>query len=195
MRGVFDQSKKIYIHANTRDQIIESVQLFKSNNINNLVLVGAGDAYYAIDFIKENNLPVLLENLHRTPSRSHEDIDLPYKLPFLLKEQGILVGLTLSESLHGSRNLPFIAGTAAGYGLGKEEALKMITSNTAKILGVDKITGTLEVGKDANIVISSGDLLDMMTSNVERAFITGREINLKSKQQILYDRFKKKYSN
>ena len=68
----------------------------------------------------------------------------------------------------------------------------MITSNTAKILGVDKITGTLEVGKDANIVISSGDLLDMMTSNVERAFITGREINLKSKQQILYDRFKKK---
>ena len=146
-------------------------------------------------FIKENNLPVLLENLHRTPSRSHEDIDLPYKLPFLLKEQGILVGLTLSESLHGSRNLPFIAGTAAGYGLGKEEALKMITSNTAKILGIDKITGTLEVGKDANIVISSGDLLDMMTSNVERAFITGREINLKSKQQILYDRFKRKYSN
>ena len=54
--------------------------------------------------------------------------------------------------------------------------------------------GTLEVGKDANIVISSGDLLDMMTSNVERAFITGREINLKSKQQILYDRFKRKYS-
>ena len=195
MRGVYNQSKKIYIHANTRDQIIESVQLFKSNSINNLVLVGAGDAYYVIDFIKENNLPVLLENLHRTPSRSHEDIDLPYKLPFLLKEQGILVGLTLSESLHGSRNLPFIAGTAAGYGLGKEEALKMITSNPAKILGIDKITGTLEVGKDANIVISSGDLLDMMTSNVERAFITGREINLKSKQQILYDRFKRKYSN
>ena len=194
MEGVYDKTKKVYIHANSRDQIIESVQLFKNNGIDNLVLVGVRDAFYAIDFIKEHNLPVLLENLHRTPSRRHEDVDLPYKLPNILKERGILVGLTLSESLHGSRNLPFIAGTAAEYGLGKEEALKMITSNTAKILGIENRTGTLEVGKDANIIVSSGDLLDMMTSNIEFAFITGRMLNLEGKQQILYDRFKRKYS-
>jgi imidazolonepropionase-like amidohydrolase len=122
-------------------------------------------------------------------------VDLPYKLPNILHKEGILVGLTASGSLHGSRNLPFLAGTAAGYGLGKNVALKMITLNNAKILGIDDITGSLEVGKDANIVVSSGDILDMMTSKISSAYITGREINLDSKQQILYDRFKRKYSN
>ena len=194
MIDVFSGKKKVYIHANTREQIIESVQAFKRHGINNLVIVGANDAYYAIDFLKENNLPVLLNNLHRVPSRNHEDVDLPYKLPYLLHKEGILVGLTASGSLHSQRNLPFLAGTAAGYGLSKSDALKMITYNNAKILGVDNITGSLEVGKDANIIVSEGDILDMRSSKVEMAFIKGKKINLNGKQQILYDRFKRKYS-
>ena len=194
MIDVFSGKKKIYIHANTREQIIESVQAFKRHGINNLVIVGANDAYYAIDFLKENNLPVLLNNLHRVPSRNHEDVDLPYKLPYLLHKEGILVGLTASGSLHSQRNLPFLAGTAAGYGLSKSDALKMITYNNAKILGIDNITGSLEVGKDANIIVSEGDILDMRSSKIEMAFIKGKRINLNGKQQILYDRFKRKYS-
>ena len=194
MVDVFNGKKKIYLHVGSREQIIESVQMFQKHGINNLVLVGANDALYAIDFILENDLPVLLNNLHRVPSRNHEDIDLPYKLPYLLQKEGVLVGLTASGSLHSQRNLPFLAGTAAGYGLGKEEALKLITSNNAKILGIDNVTGTIKVGKDANIIISKGDILDMKSSVIEYAFITGREINLDGKQQILYDRFKRKYS-
>ena len=194
MIDVFSGKKKVYIHANSREQIIESVQTFKRHGINDLVIVGANDAYYTIDFIKENNLPILLNNIHRTPSRNHEDIDLPYKLPYLLYKEGILVGLTASGSLHSQRNLPFLAGTSVAYGVPKEEALKMISYNTAKILGIDDLTGSLVVGKDANIVVSKGDILDMRTSQVVHAFITGREINLNGKQQILYDRFKRKYS-
>ena len=195
MVDVFNGKKKIYLHVGSREQIIESVQMFQKHGINNLVLVGANDALYAIDFILENDLPVLLNNLHRVPSRNHEDIDLPYKLPYLLQKEGVLVGLTASGSLHSQRNLPFLAGTAAGYGLGKEEALKLITSNNAKILGIDNVTGTIKVGKDANIIISKGDILDMKSSVIEYAFITGRKVNLDGKQQILYDRFKRKYSN
>ena len=194
MVDVFNGKKKIYLHVGSREQIIESVQMFQKHGINNLVLVGANDALYAIDFILENDLPVLLNNLHRVPSRNHEDIDLPYKLPYLLQKEGVLVGLTASGSLHSQRNLPFLAGTAAGYGLGKEEALKLITSNNAKILGIDNLTGTIMVGKDANIIISKGDILDMKSSVIEYAFITGRKVNLDGKQQILYDRFKRKYS-
>ena len=194
MVDVFNGKKKIYLHVGSREQIIESVQMFKKHGINDLVLVGANDALYAIDFILENDLPVLLNNLHRVPSRNHEDVDLPYKLPYLLQKEGVLVGLTASGSLHSQRNLPFLAGTAAGYGLGKEEALKLITSNNAKILGIDNITGTIKVGKDANIIISKGDILDMKSSVIEYAFITGRMVNLDGKQQILYDRFKRKYS-
>ena len=194
MVDVFNGKKKIYLHVGSREQIIESVQMFQKHGINNLVLVGANDALYAIDFILENDLPVLLNNLHRVPSRNHEDIDLPYKLPYLLQKEGVLVGLTASGSLHSQRNLPFLAGTAAGYGLGKEEALKLITSNNAKILGIDNVTGTIKVGKDANIIISKGDILDMKSSVIEYVFITGRKVNLDGKQQILYDRFKRKYS-
>lgn len=194
MVDVFNGKKKIYLHVGSREQIIESVQMFQKHGINDLVLVGANDALYAIDFILENDLPVLLNNLHRVPSRNHEDVDLPYKLPYLLQKEGVLVGLTASGSLHSQRNLPFLAGTAAGYGLGKEEALKLITSNNAKILGIDNITGTIMVGKDANIIISKGDILDMKSSVIEYAFITGRKVNLDGKQQILYDRFKRKYS-
>ena len=70
MIDVFNGKKKIYLHVGSREQIIESVQLFKKHGIKDLVLVGANDALYAIDFIKENNLPVLLNNLHRVPSRT-----------------------------------------------------------------------------------------------------------------------------
>ncbi len=194
MVDVFNGKKKIYLHVGSREQIIESVQMFQKHGINDLVLVGANDALYAIDFILENDLPVLLNNLHRVPSRNHEDVDLPYKLPYLLQKEGVLVGLTASGSLHSQRNLPFLAGTAAGYGLGKEEALKLITSNNAKILGIDNVTGTIKEGKDANIIISKGDILDMKSSVIEYAFITGRKLNLDGKQQVLYDRFKRKYS-
>ena len=194
MVDVYNGKKKIYLHVGSREQIIESVQMFQKHGINDLVLVGANDALYAIDFILENDLPVLLNNLHRVPSRNHEDVDLPYKLPYLLQKEGVLVGLTASGSLHSQRNLPFLAGTAAGYGLSKEEALKLITSNNAKILGIDNLTGTIMVGKDANIIISKGDILDMKSSMIEYAFITGRKVNLDGKQQILYDRFKRKYS-
>ena len=117
----------------------------------------------------------------------------------------LLFGLHIQATLHHflqsinfcqefQRNLPFLAGTAAGYGLSKEEALKLITYNNAKILGIDNVTGTIMVGKDANIIISKGDILDMKSSVIEYAFITGRKVNLDGKQQILYDRFKRKYS-
>ena len=94
----------------------------------------------------------------------------------------------------GSRNLPFLAGTTVAYGLSTEQALQLITQNAAKILGIDNRTGTLEVGKDANIIVSEGDILDMRSSKIEMAFIKGKRINLNGKQQILYDRFKRKYS-
>ena len=82
----------------------------------------------------------------------------------------------------------------AAYGLTKEEALSTLTLNAAKILGIDQLTGTLVAGKDANIVISEGDLLDMKTSKVSKAFIQGREINLDNKQSQLFEKYKAKYS-
>ncbi|MFZ1313642.1 MAG: amidohydrolase family protein, partial [Chitinophagaceae bacterium] len=91
------------------------------------------------------------------------------------------------------RNLPFNAGTAAAYGLSKEEALAAISLNAAKIMGVADKTGSIEVGKDANIVVSEGDLLDMRTSNVTDAFIQGRKIDLTDKHKLLNEKYEQKY--
>ena len=118
---------------------------------------------------------------------------LPFKLAAMFKNEGILVGLTYSSQAYG--NLPFAAGQTVAYGLTKEEALQTVTLNTAKILGIDDKTGSLEVGKDANIVVSTGDILDMATNNVELAFITGRNISLDNKHKQLYRRFQAKYDN
>jgi len=190
--GLFSGDKKLYIHSDIAKEIVESLQTAKSFGVKGLVLVGANEAYYVKDYLKDNNIPVIV-GLHRTPSRPEEDYDMPYKLPYLLHREGILTGITSRQSLMNARNLPFIAGTAAAYGLDKEAALSMITLNNARILSIDDTTGSLEVGKDANIAVSDGDILDMKSSQIALVYIMGKTIELEGKQQMLYQRFKEKY--
>ena len=132
--------------------------------------------------------------MHSLPITQDDDVDQPYKTPFLLQQAGVLFAIGDVDANSRGRNLLFNAGTAVTYGLTKEQALQAITSNAAKILGIDDKTGTLEKGKDANIVVSTGDILDMKTSNVIHAFIQGREVSLDNKQTQLYERYQYKYS-
>lgn len=193
MTGLFDGSKKLYVHANYGKEIIEAINFTKKYGVKDVVLVGGGDALVVADFLKSNNIPVIYSGVHALPSRAGEDVDMPYKMPYLLQQAGLLVALDYDLSIHGIRNLPFIAGTTAAYGLDKEQALSAVTLNTAKILGIDKQTGSVEAGKDANLVVSTGDLLDMRTNNVTLAYIQGRKISLDNKQKYLYDKFENKY--
>ncbi|PSR55405.1 amidohydrolase [Adhaeribacter arboris] len=193
LKGLFDGSKRLYIHADGAKEIVEGIRFAKRNGVKKIVLVGGYDSWKITDFLREQNVPVIISGIHALPSRTVDDVDLPYKLPYLLQQAGILFGLQYDGALHGHRNLPFIAGTAVAYGLTKEQALAAVTANTAKILGVDQLTGTIEVGKDANLVVSSGDLLDMRTNEVTLAYIQGRKINLTDKQKTLYQKFKEKY--
>ncbi|HCX20962.1 MAG: amidohydrolase [Flammeovirgaceae bacterium] len=197
MMPVVTGESQLFIHADQAKEIMESIQTLSEAGIPNLVLTGAADAWYVKDFLKANNIPVLLTNVHRVPGRNSEDYDLPYKLPALLHKEGILVGLTYEDGMLASaRNLPFFAGTTAVYGdLDKEEALKLVTSNTAKILKIDDMTGTLEQGKDANIVISAGDILDMRSNIIITSYIQGREVELHAMQQRLYEKYKEKYES
>jgi imidazolonepropionase-like amidohydrolase len=130
--------------------------------------------------------------VHSLPSREDDDVDLPYKLPYLLKQGGVVYAISIDGSWN-IRNLGFMCGTSAAYGLTKEEALMSITSSPAKILGIDATAGTLEKGKDATLFISTGDALDMKTQNVVSAFIRGKEINLDNIQKQLYAKYKEKY--
>lgn len=195
MRGVFDGSKTLYVYADFARDIIDAVTFCKGWGIPKMVIVGGKDAWRVTDILRENNIPVVLFRVHDLPYRKDEDVDISYKVPYLLHEAGVLFCLSYDGGMEatGVRNLAFIAGTAAAYGLTKEAALMAITSNPAKILGIEKSVGTLEVGKDANIIVSSGDALDMRTNNIEYAFIKGKNIDLNNKQKELYKLYSEKY--
>ena len=137
---------------------------------------------------------MLVNFTHSLPNFDDDDYDLPYKLPKLLVDAGLLVGLqNANASNFQTRNLPFYAGQVVGQGLAKEEALKLITGNTAKILGIDDAYGTLEVGKSATFFISEGDALDMRGNQLSHAFIDGRELSLETHQTELWKRYMGKY--
>jgi imidazolonepropionase-like amidohydrolase len=194
LKGLFDGTKTLFISANEPKGIIAAISFGKRYGVRKMVLVGADETSWAVkDFLKENNIPVLLSDPLSLPKYDYSDTRFPFKLAAMFKKEGILVGLTYSKQAYG--NLPFAAGETVAYGLTKEEALQTITLNSAKILGIDDKTGSLEVGKDANIVVSTGDILDMSANNIEYAFITGRKLNLDDKHKQLYRRFKAKYDN
>lgn len=197
LKGLFDGSKKLFVRADSEKEIIDAITFAKEMGINETVLVGGYDAHKITEFLKQHNIAVLIDRTQNTPNFDDDDYDLPYKMPHLLNEAGVLVGMTPVGRMErmSTRNLPFFAGQAVGYGLSKEDALKIITSNIAKILGIDADYGTLEVGKSATLFISEGDALDMRTNKLTHAFIDGREISLETHQTRLYQRYSEKYSS
>ena len=194
LKGLFDGTRTLFVSAPEAKGIIESILFAKRYGVRKIVLVDADEkAWNVKDFLRENQIPVLLGDPISLPEYDYSDTKEPFRLAAMFEKEGIMVGLCYSSQAYG--NLPFAAGETAAYGLTKEEALQTVTLNTAKILGIDDLTGSLEQGKDANIVVSTGDLLDMRTSNVELAFITGRQISLDNKHKQLFRRFEEKYEN
>lgn len=195
-KGLFDGTQTLFIHANEEKQIIDAIELSKEYGIQKMVIVGGFEAYKISDLLLKNNIGILLRRVHDMPTNEDQDIDLPYKMAKILTDKGVVVGLENSGEMErmNTRNLPFLAGTCAAYGLDKEIALQLITSNTAKLLGIDNQCGTLEKGKDATLFISDGDALDMRTNKLSKAFIQGRDVNLATHQSELNDRYKDKYN-
>ena len=195
MQGLFDGSITLMIHASGPKEIIEGVNLAKEQGVEKIAVVVGASALYVAEFLKDHNIGVIIPPVHSLPTRPDQDIDLPYRLPHLLNEAGVTVGLSHSGMLANARNLPFYAGTAAAYGMSKEDALKTVTSNTAEILGISDRVGTLTPGKDATLFISEGDALDIRSSILSDAFISGKRITLDNKQQALYKRYSDKYGH
>ncbi|WP_370214530.1 amidohydrolase family protein [Mesoflavibacter profundi] len=197
LNGLTDGSKTLYVHVDKEKGITDAINFSKAQNIKNMVIVGGYEANKVTDLLKENNIPVLLQRVHSLPNNTDDDYDLPFKLATELVNAGVLVGLENAGDMErmNTRNLPFLAGTTVAYGLTKEQALSLITYNTAKILGVDDTVGSLEVGKDATLFISEGDALDMRTNKLTKAFIQGRDISLETHQTELAKRYSEKYKN
>ena len=195
MRGLFDGTLCLYVHTNDARAITEAVHFKRDLGIERMAIVGGYDAYLVADLLRENDVAVMLQSVHSLPRFADDDVDLPFKLPKLLMDEGLTVALQVDKRMTemNSRNLPFYAGTARAYGLTEEQAIQALTRNPARILGIDDVVGTIEKGKVATMFLSEGDALDMRTNSLTQAWIEGRSIDLDNRQRQLYRKFQTKY--
>lgn len=192
IRGLFEKKQKLFVHCDVVKEILAAID-FKKEFDFDVVLVGASESFQVAELLKNNNISVILNQMHALPTLADDGVDLPYSLPALLQKAGVLFAINDEDGQHRGKNLPFNAGTAAAYGLSKEEALSSITLNAAKILGIDDKAGSIEKGKDGNIVISEGDILDMKSSKIALVMIQGRMVSMDDKHKQLYERYLYKY--
>jgi imidazolonepropionase-like amidohydrolase len=194
MQPFLDAGKPVFLHADDA-QSIDDALAFALKFTLNAVIVGGAEAWRVTDRLRAQNVPVILGGTHVLPLRRADPIDAIYANAGKLAAAGVRFALaTPGDGFDTSnlRNLPYQAASAAAYGLGKDEALRAITLYPAQILGVADRVGSLEVGKDATLFVSDGDPMDAR-SNVERAWIGGREIDLSNRQSRLYEKYKQKY--
>ena len=197
MRGIFDGSKRLYVSADFIKEIREIITFKRNYTIEKLSIMGGYDAWMAADLLKENDVSILLGRVNSLPHLAEDAVDAPYSLPTKLAEAGVIFCFTMAGSMEtmNNRNLPFNIGTAIGYGLNEHTALTAATLHAAEILGIDDRTGSIETGKEANFVITAGDIFDMRTSIIKGLYLQGERIDLTTRQENLYKKYKAKYSD
>lgn len=181
----------VFLLANDLEQIESAVGWAISRQLK-AVIVGGHEADLCADMLKDHNIPVVLSGVHRLPRREDSPYDEPFTLPARLQELGVEFCIATGSDYSNERNLPYHAATAATFGLGRDEAMASITLNVAKILGVADRLGSLTVGKDATLIITDGNPLDL-TTRTEKAFVGGRSVDLRSKQTELARKYRAKY--
>ena len=195
MKACFNGSKRVYFHADELQQLLDIVDFVGTFHLKNAVIVGGYDSYLITNQLKEKNISVMLPRLHSLPESDDDAVDLVYRLPYLLQQGGVTFCLQNEGDMDAMnvRNLPFLAGTAMAYGLSEEEAVKSITLNACKILGIDQHYGSIEVGKSATLYISNGNALDMRTNQARFIISEGNFLPVTNFQTELYQKYRKKY--
>ncbi len=186
----------LYVQADEYKQIEAAVAFAKKYNFK-MILVGGGDCWMLTDLLKENNIPVIISRVHGLPDREDDGFDTYLGLPKRLLDAGVKFCLS-NTGFFGhwdARNLAFLAGTSVAYGMSKENALRSITLWPAEIIGISERMGSLEVGKDATIIVSSGDIMDALTNDIEYEFIQGRKVDLDDKHKRLFRKYSQKYKS
>ncbi len=189
---VLDGTLPLFIWATEKSQIEGALDWVAERQLENIVLVTGADAQYVAERLAEEDVPVILAGVLSLPDRRWEPYDSSYVAASRLHAAG--VQFCISDSRRGggaanARNLPFHAAMAAAFGLPRDVALRSVTLSVAEILGVEDRLGSIEVGKDATLMLTNGDPLEIL-SRVERVWIGGREVDLSADhQRRLYDKY------
>jgi imidazolonepropionase-like amidohydrolase len=179
--------RPVLVRADNERDIRNAIAFFEKQQIR-MILAGAADAYKVTDLLAQKKIPVILGPTQSMPSSDDEPYDIRNTTPGVLQKAGVLFALATFDS-SDSRNLPYEIGNAVSYGLGHDDAIKAITLNPARIFGLDKQLGTLEAGKIANLIVTTGDPLEIQTQ-VKYLFINGRPASLDNRHLNLYEKWR-----
>jgi len=155
-----------------------------------MILVGGTESYKVKDLLKQKNIAVILGPTLALPENEDDPYDRSFTLPAELHAAGISFAIS-SQSSSAVRRLPEYAGVAQAFGLPHEEAIKAITLNPAQIFGLSKELGTIEAGKIGNLIVTTGDPLEIRTE-VRYLFIKGRLTSTDNKHRQLYEKYRKR---
>ncbi len=191
MIPVLEGKVPVFIHANSSKEILSAIEWAESEGLK-VVIVGGADSWKVADVLKNKNIPVILTNIHRLPSRRYSDYDEPFTVAYKLYKAGVKFCIGGEGGYYNERNLPYQAATCVAFGLPREEALKAITIYPAEILGVADKVGSIEPGKDATLIVTTGDPLEIPTQVVYE-FIQGKKVDLSNRQAKLYEKYVEKY--
>lgn len=176
----------VLMQANTAAEIRGAIELADKYKLK-LIITGADEAEKVAALLKEKNVPVIIGPVTEVPTREDDGYDRNYAQAAALEKAGVRFVFKTNDSAY-VRNLPYQPGTAAAFGMSREEALKSVTIYPAQIFGVDKLIGSIEVGKIANVIVTDGDPLEFRT-NTKYMFINGKPVDLSSRHTKLYDKF------
>jgi imidazolonepropionase-like amidohydrolase len=190
MIPVLEGRTPVVVQANDVRQIQDAVAWAEREGLR-MVLLGARDAGYVADLLAARNVPVLLTSVLTSPNRQWEPYDAQYSLPAQLHRAGVRVGITGGSSAGYANRLPYEAGAAIAYGLPADVALEAVTLRPAEFLGFADRVGSLEVGKDATLLITNGSPLEYATV-VEQAFIEGRMIDMVDSHRRFFEKYSEK---
>lgn len=191
MRAAMAGEKPVFVRASSMGQI-ESAIAWGDRRGLKIIIIGGAEADRVIPLLKKHDVPVIITGTHRLPSQRHTAHDQPFTLPLKLHEAGVRWCLASGAEPAHERNLNHMAATAAAYGLSPIEALRGVTLHVANILGAGDTLGSIEVGKAATLIITTGDPLEILSDTLI-AFIDGRRIDLGNRQSALYEKYKEKY--
>lgn len=191
MIPVLEGKIPVFVSANELSQIQAAITWAEQERVK-LVIVGGRDSWRVANQLKAKNIPVIVADVQSGPMRRWEGYNMIFSLPEKLRSQGVRFCITGDGSASNSRNTAYHAANAAAYGLPKDEALKSVTLYAAQVLGIADKVGSLEVGKDATLIVTTGDPLEIPTLT-ERVFIQGKKIDLRDKHKQLYEKYKEKY--
>ncbi len=185
------KEKPVVIRVRTAVDILDAIDVAKELDIKAVLRDSGSESWKVADKLAEAEIPILIGPITRSVSSQYEPYDTVYSLPARLHEAGVLFAF-YSNSATSARDLPLSAGLAVGFGLPEEAALAALTSNSAKIFGIDDKLGTLEVGKRADIIVTDRSPLQA-TSNVIHMFINGKPIDVDDNLHTeLYEKYQKR---